>query len=57
MQLKKGKESGSNDPAMTPLKWSRLSSIVVCKMIVPTERNDAQRISKIELRKRETSRS
>jgi hypothetical protein len=28
---------------MTPLKWSRLSLIIVCKMNIPIERNDTKR--------------
>ncbi len=31
---------------MTPLKWSRLSVILVCKMIIATERNVAEKRGK-----------
>ena len=41
--MRERNKPGSWEPAVTPLKWSRLSLRVVCKIIIPTERNDTNR--------------
>jgi hypothetical protein len=51
--LNVAKEAGEHDrlvlermEAGMSLKWSRLSLMDVCKMIIPTERNDTERKGK-----------